>query len=770
LSGQGKNEQNNSNIVDKKLHKFDQNDKKSGNNSLLDMTIKALQPYMHTPAATGKERYWPRYSPQNPADKHVHLIVLCHGYQGTHWDMRNLRNVVAFYNPNAYFLESEANEGLTESSFDLMGHRLAKEIDSHIINNISGRTVHRISFIAHSMGGIIVRACLVSKTFAPWVNKCYTYVSLATPHCGFKFGQGSNLISTGLWLLQKFKRSSSLQQLSLQDEQKKDFVKAFLYRLSQQISVEFYNTIAAKSTSALGISTSNSTVGAILEKPKKGIIGKDGDDDYDTDGASSRGKKTNVMKNSFSLAEKRACIMVDSLDYLLHDVYSIQKYTTYATTALSHSINTQIKNNQIFEQNNHKNEQNPSKHAFLFNTHNFITSKNLTANGAQTSTSIHTTPLPNSTPSPPPPPLASSGSSKNLGGLNNEEWNHNSWFNSTTLNIGLGIFRYVFVFASRQDSYSPFMSARIQQQSSLDCDIKSLFNYQVNGMNYLFQNCSRNNFPDDKSGKNGKSDKNIENGEKNDEKNTFSGEKIQPSLIPLPPQYKLTYPTPSSEIVHNILHHLTTKINPNVIKLLRPFCSQNQNNFIFPPLNALKHLLTPTSTSPLATPHSLSQQHLLTPCPHHITTQHGAGFQGNQNDNNNNNNTTDLFSPSQCICPCFLNQFCTCPNYTCCLPQIFRRIEISFPEFLLSGDELYYSKNFGQKNEHFDPNLDKKNGVKVFDGNNNDEVSFSQGGASGGSRLLRNFDALVGRAAHISFLDHQHYFEMFMALHWKAFL
>ena len=41
-----------------------------------------------------------------------------------------------------------------------MGSKLASEVQTFIFDNCPGNTLGRISFIGHSLGGVIIRACL----------------------------------------------------------------------------------------------------------------------------------------------------------------------------------------------------------------------------------------------------------------------------------------------------------------------------------------------------------------------------------------------------------------------------------------------------------------------------------------------------------------------------------------------------------------------------------------------------------------------------------
>jgi hypothetical protein len=55
------------------------------------------------------------------------------------------------------------------------------------------------SFVCHSLGGIVVRSALTCDIMIPYRRHCYTYVTLASPHCGYLYGDNS-LLSTGMYV------------------------------------------------------------------------------------------------------------------------------------------------------------------------------------------------------------------------------------------------------------------------------------------------------------------------------------------------------------------------------------------------------------------------------------------------------------------------------------------------------------------------------------------------------------------------------------------
>lgn len=90
--------------------------------------------------------------------KGFHLFVLCHGFHGNSFDVRSFKNIIHVAMPDALILCSEANEQNSDQDIDFMGSKLSTELRKFIQDNCPGSSLGRISFIGHSLGGLIIRA------------------------------------------------------------------------------------------------------------------------------------------------------------------------------------------------------------------------------------------------------------------------------------------------------------------------------------------------------------------------------------------------------------------------------------------------------------------------------------------------------------------------------------------------------------------------------------------------------------------------------------
>jgi len=183
--------------------------------------------------------------------KGCHVIVLVHGYQGSAWDMRLFRNhlqvLLEHTDAEPLFLCSSVNEQKnSEGDIKDMGRRLAKEVHDFIRRNCTRGRPSRISFVTHSLGGVIARAAFVEPAFKPYIKYLWTFLSLAVCHVGHLFG--TVIVRGGLAFLKFWNKSQALTQLSLGDDD--DPRKSFMYYLSTQKGLEYFQHVLLISSPA----------------------------------------------------------------------------------------------------------------------------------------------------------------------------------------------------------------------------------------------------------------------------------------------------------------------------------------------------------------------------------------------------------------------------------------------------------------------------------------------------------------------------------------
>ncbi|XP_040905833.1 protein FAM135A isoform X1 [Toxotes jaculatrix] len=170
----------------------------------------------------------------------IHLIVCVHGLDGNSADLRLVKTYLELGLPGARidFLMSERNQNDTFADFESMTDRLLDEIVQYI--QIYNLTVSKISFVGHSLGNLIVRSVLSRPRFKCYLSRLHTFLSLSGPHLGTLYNS-SALVNTGLWFMQKWKKSGSLLQLTCRDHS--DPRQTFLYKLSKKSGLQFFKNV-----------------------------------------------------------------------------------------------------------------------------------------------------------------------------------------------------------------------------------------------------------------------------------------------------------------------------------------------------------------------------------------------------------------------------------------------------------------------------------------------------------------------------------------------
>uniref|UniRef100_H3C9T3 Family with sequence similarity 135 member A n=1 Tax=Tetraodon nigroviridis TaxID=99883 RepID=H3C9T3_TETNG len=170
----------------------------------------------------------------------IHLIVCVHGLDGNSADLRLVKTYLELGLPGARidFLMSERNQNDTFADFESMTDRLLDEIVQYI--QLYNLTVSKISFVGHSLGNLIVRSVLSRPRFKCYLSKLHTFLSLSGPHLGTLYNS-SALVNTGLWFMQKWKKSGSLLQLTCRDHS--DPRQTFLYKLSKKSGLQYFKNV-----------------------------------------------------------------------------------------------------------------------------------------------------------------------------------------------------------------------------------------------------------------------------------------------------------------------------------------------------------------------------------------------------------------------------------------------------------------------------------------------------------------------------------------------
>ncbi|XP_034537218.1 protein FAM135A isoform X2 [Notolabrus celidotus] len=195
--------------------------------------------YSEVPELASTVPYFSLEEDEN-CEEGIHLIVCVHGLDGNSADLRLVKTYLELGLPGARidFLMSERNQNDTFADFESMTDRLLDEIVQYI--QIYNLTVSKISFVGHSLGNLIVRSVLTRPRFKCYLSRLHTFLSLSGPHLGTLYNS-SALVNTGLWFMQKWKKSGSLLQLTCRDHS--DPRQTFLYKLSKKSGLQFFKNV-----------------------------------------------------------------------------------------------------------------------------------------------------------------------------------------------------------------------------------------------------------------------------------------------------------------------------------------------------------------------------------------------------------------------------------------------------------------------------------------------------------------------------------------------
>lgn len=127
---------------------------------------------------------------------------------------------------------------MTDLAISAMGLRLAEEVIQVIKERVTNRDEFRLSFIGHSLGGIVIRSAL--SGLGMYSKQMYSYMSLGSPHLGY-IKTYSALVDTGFWMIRRWKKSIPLMELSQEDAKEPN--ETFLYRLSGEEGLGWFRNV-----------------------------------------------------------------------------------------------------------------------------------------------------------------------------------------------------------------------------------------------------------------------------------------------------------------------------------------------------------------------------------------------------------------------------------------------------------------------------------------------------------------------------------------------
>lgn len=89
-----------------------------------------------------------------------------------------------------------------------MGVNLSHEVQVFIYEWFHSGKPSKITFIGHSLGGLIIRAALPHLT--NYKDIMHSFITLSTPHLGYIYSP-SRLVDAGMWMIRSFTGTACLK-------------------------------------------------------------------------------------------------------------------------------------------------------------------------------------------------------------------------------------------------------------------------------------------------------------------------------------------------------------------------------------------------------------------------------------------------------------------------------------------------------------------------------------------------------------------------------
>jgi alpha-beta hydrolase superfamily lysophospholipase len=113
---------------------------------------------------------------------------------------------------------------------------LAEEVKKHLIEV---KEEFKLSFIGHSMGGLIIRSAI--PRLQKYRVNFESYISICSPHLGYLY-EPPSLIKMGLWVLSQIQKCESVSEVEMKDNG--DLRRCYLYKLATNGSLNWFKKVS----------------------------------------------------------------------------------------------------------------------------------------------------------------------------------------------------------------------------------------------------------------------------------------------------------------------------------------------------------------------------------------------------------------------------------------------------------------------------------------------------------------------------------------------
>jgi len=121
---------------------------------------------------------------------------------------------------------------------------ISEEIRFEIDKSQALYSVIKISFVGHSLGGLVIRAAL--EYLEDFKEHFYTIMTLATPHLGYMHSN-SRLLSIGMWAFSRVSKNPTISEMRLSDAT--NIKQCCLYKLSEKPGLNWFKNVIVMGSS-----------------------------------------------------------------------------------------------------------------------------------------------------------------------------------------------------------------------------------------------------------------------------------------------------------------------------------------------------------------------------------------------------------------------------------------------------------------------------------------------------------------------------------------
>lgn len=157
-------------------------------------------------------------------------MFILHGYGANPIDMKNVQTFISCMYPHVYCLLIHNCYSNSSKSLRFLADSVVAEILADLAElEARGHVIQRISFIAHSIGGLVFRLALNDVRLERYWGYYHFFLSLNVPHLGILFASyGTDL---GARIMNLWSKSVQLDELLLRDQ--RDMRETTLYKMAQ---------------------------------------------------------------------------------------------------------------------------------------------------------------------------------------------------------------------------------------------------------------------------------------------------------------------------------------------------------------------------------------------------------------------------------------------------------------------------------------------------------------------------------------------------------